>query len=306
MKPSICSLASSAIHPDITIEGFERNGKPSFIAYRGHVRPPTFDILFNAHVDVVPGLPEQFVPVEKDGRLYGRGALDMKGTAVVMTDVFCELVNKVPYELGLEIVSDEEVGGYDGARLHIDEGLRASFVVCGEYANHRNAIYNAARGLCWAEIAFHGREAHGGHPWKGDNAVIKAGNFAGAVLERYPTPDKETWTTTANISSLTTPNETHNKVPDYALLKIDFRFTQEDPVFDNEDTLRAFIASIDADAELINLVAFEPAINVESLNPYVQGLSRAMKRITNVEPILLGRPAGSDGRHFAVSPTTTL
>lgn len=295
-----------AAHPDITIEGFERNGKPSFLAYRGRVRPRKFDILLNAHVDVVPGHPDQFIPFEKDGRLYGRGALDMKGTAVVMTDIFCEMVNKVPYELGLEIVSDEEIGGYDGARLHIDEGLRASFVINGEYANDRNTIYNAARGLCWAEIAFRGKEAHGGHPWKGDNAVIKAGSFAAAVLERYPTPDKETWTTTANISSLKTPNDTHNKVPDYAVLKIDFRFTQEDPVFENEHSLRAFIASIDPEAELFNLAAFEPAVNVEELNPYVQGLSQAMKHVTKTSTAYLGRPASSDGRHFAMVHNDTV
>jgi succinyl-diaminopimelate desuccinylase len=289
-----------ASHPDITIEGFERNGKPSFLAYRGHARPNKFDILLNAHVDVVPARPDQFVAVERDGRLYGRGVLDMKGTALVLTNVFCEFVNKVPYKLGLEIVTDEEVGGYDGARLHIDDGLRSSFVINGEYANHRNTIYNAARGMCWVEIAFRGKEAHGGHPWKGENAVIKAGSFAAAVLEKYPTPDRETWTTTANISSLTTPNQTLNKVPDYAVLKIDFRFTQEDSVFENEDNLRLFIASIDPEAELVNLAAFEPAVNVEELNPYVQGLGNALKRVTKVEPSFLGRPASSDGRHFAM------
>ncbi len=301
LKEAVNFLARHvAQNPAVTIEGYERNGKHSFIAYRGHTRPKKFDVLLNAHVDIVPADPEQFAPYEKDGRLYGRGALDMKGTAMILTDVFREMVDKVPYKLGLEIVSDEEIGGYDGARMHIDEGLRASFVIVGEYANHRNTIYNAARGLCWAEIAFHGKEAHGGHPWKGDSAVIKAGKFAGAIVERYPTPDKETWTTTANISSLTTPNETHNKVPDLAVLKIDFRFTQEDPVFENEDTVRAFIASIDPEAELVKMAAFEPAVNVEELNPYVQGLGRAVKQITKAEPQFLGRPASSDGRHFAM------
>src|SRR5690349_11470695 len=64
--------------PNVTIERFEQNDKPSFLAYRGSTRPEKFDILLNGHIDVVPGNPEQFVPVEKDGKLYGRGALDMK------------------------------------------------------------------------------------------------------------------------------------------------------------------------------------------------------------------------------------
>ncbi len=285
---------------NVTIEHFERNGKPSFLAYRGPVRPAKFDILLNAHVDVVPAEPSAFVPYIKDGKLYGRGALDMKGTAVVLANVFSEMVDMVPYALGLQIVSDEEVGGYDGVRYQIDQGVRSKFVVMGEYANERNTIYNAARGLCWTEIIFRGKAAHGGHLWHGVNAVVKASNFASAILKRYPTPDKETWTTTASIANLTTPNETYNKVPDMAVLKIDFRFTQEDPVFESRESVEHFIASIDPEAQLVNVAVFEPAVNVEELNPYVQGLRSALQSVVGVQPRFLGRPGGSDGRHFAL------
>jgi succinyl-diaminopimelate desuccinylase len=77
-----------AQHKNITIERFERNGKHSFLAYKKGVRPEKFDVLLNGHVDVVPGKPAMFKPVEKNGRLYGRGALDMKGTVLALTDVF--------------------------------------------------------------------------------------------------------------------------------------------------------------------------------------------------------------------------
>lgn len=290
----------SARCPGVTIEYFEQNDKPSFLAYRGTVRPEKFDILLNGHVDVVPAVPVMFNPVIKNGRLYGRGALDMKGTTVVLTDVFCELVNEVPYRLGLQIVADEEIGGYNGVRLQIDKGVRAEFVVMGEYANDRHTIYNAARGLCWAEIAFKGKAAHGGHLWHGKNAIVKAGDFASAILKRYPTPNKETWTTTASIANLSTPNNTYNKVPDQAVLKVDFRFTQEDSTFENEESIRTFIATIDPDAELIDMAVFEPAVRVEEHNPYVQGLSAAMRQTAKVPAHFLGRPAGSDGRHYAL------
>jgi succinyl-diaminopimelate desuccinylase len=286
--------------PDVTIERFERNGKPSLLAYRGKQRPEKFDLLLNGHVDVVPAKDAQFKPYEKDGKLYGRGALDMKGTTLALTDVFCELVNEVPYQLGLQIVSDEEIGGYDGVALQLEQGVRANFVIMGEYSNQPNTIYNAARGLCWAEIEFSGKSAHGGHLWHGTNAVVKAGDFAGAVLKRYPTPDKETWTTTASIASLSTPNTTYNKVPDKAILKIDFRFTQEDPVFRSKESIVDFIHSIDPDAKLINLAVYEPAVNVETLNPYVQGLSAAIKKVNGAKPRFLGRPGASDGRHYAL------
>ncbi len=289
--------------PEVTIERFEQNGMPSFLAYHGTTRPKKFAILLNAHVDVVPAPKRLFTPVEKDGRLYGRGALDMKGTAMVLTDLFCEHVNTAPYSLGLQIVCDEEVGGYDGVCVQLKKGVRANFVVMGEYANHPHTIYNAARGLCWAEIAFSGKSAHGGHLWHGSNAVLKAGTFAAAVLKRYPTPDKETWTTTASIASLSTPNETFNKVPDSAVLKIDFRFTQEDPTFVNRESLESFIANIDPEAKLVRTATFEPAVHVPESNPYVQGMAKAMRTVTGSKPKFLGRPAASDGRHFGLVQT---
>lgn len=292
--------------PNVTIERFEHNGKPSFLAYRGTVRPEKFDVILNGHVDVVPAPMQQFEPVEKDGKLFGRGALDMKGTVIVLTDVFCSMVNVVPYHLGLQIVCDEETGGYDGVRHQIDSGVCATFVVVGEYANHRNTIYNAARGLCWAEIAFKGKSAHGGHLWHGTNAVVKASEFAAALLQQYPTPHEETWATTVNIANLSTPNETFNRVPDTAVLKVDFRFTQEDPVFANRESLESFIAKIDPDAKLINISVFEPAVNVSELNPYVQGLSAALGRVTHADVRYLKRPAGSDGRHYAAVNTDVI
>ena len=285
--------------PGITTELFESEGNFSFLAYRGAERPRSFDVLLNAHVDVVPAKPEQFKAEERNGRLYGRGALDMKGTAVVLANAFCQNVMDVPYKLALQVVSDEEVSGRNCTRYQIEQGVRADFVVVGEYANHRHTIYNAARGICWVEVAFAGKTAHGGHLWNGSNALLKATNFANAVLSRYPTPEKETWATTANIASISTPNETYNRVPDQATVKIDFRFTQEDPAFQNIESLRKFIKSIDPEARLVNVLNHEPAVKAEQLNPYVQGLSRAHEKVTGQPTQFLGRPGGSDGRHFA-------
>jgi acetylornithine deacetylase/succinyl-diaminopimelate desuccinylase-like protein len=301
LKQAVDFMANIVSQVDgVTVERFESNGKHSFIAYRGRLRPEKFDILLNAHVDVVPARPEQFQPYEQDGKLYGRGALDMKGTAMVLADVFCEQVNSVPYALGLQIVSDEEIGGYDGVALQIKDGVRANFVIMGEYANQRGTIYNAARGLCWAEIAFKGKTAHGGHLWHGSNAVVKAGEFASAVLKRFPKPERETWTTTASIANLSTANDTFNKVPDSAVMKIDFRFTQDEATFRNRASVEAFVRSIDPDAEIIDMPVFEPSVFVEESNPYLQGLQAALKKTTGRKPILGARPAASDGRHYAL------
>lgn len=296
----ILDVVKTQTNGKVTIELFERNGKPSFLAYRGPKRPAKFDILLNAHLDVVPAKPELFKPYIKNDKIYGRGVLDMKGTATVMADVFSQIVNQVPYNLALQVVTDEEVGGYDCVRLQIDDGVSSHFVVIGEYSNDRNTLYNAARGICWVEITFKGKAAHGGHLWHGKNAVVKAAEFTQALLQRYPIPQEETWTTTANVANLTTGNETYNRVPDEATLKIDFRFTNEDPTFVNEDSVRAFVAELDPTAQVTKILVFEPALKVEELNPYVQGLVRSMQKVTGQKTLFRSRPAGSDGRHFAL------
>ena len=281
----------------ITVEHFESNGIPSILAYAGAKRPEMFDVLFNGHVDVVPGHPEDFMPRLEDGKLYGRGVYDMKMAALIMADVFCQAAATTPLAIGLQIVSDEEIGGYNGVRHQLDKGVRAKFSITGEMTDLE--VCNEARGLCWLEVAFKGVRAHGGHAWEGDNAIVKASNFASAVLQKFPMPKQREWTTTANIAALTTSNETYNQVPKEATLKIDFRFPAENPVFANRDTVEAFVKSIDPTAEIVAIPVFEQAVHVPKVNPDLKKFMRAFTKVVGEEPVLNRRHAGSDARHFA-------
>lgn len=284
---------------DVTVERFEQNGKPSFLAYRGTARPQKFDVLLNAHLDVVPGAPEQFAASEKDGKLYGRGAFDMKAAAVVETLVFCELVHSLPFELGLQIVSDEEIGGFDCALLQIEQGVRADFIVTGEHTFGPNVIYTAARGLAWAEIAFKGKTAHGGYPWHGENALVAANAYIQRVLERYPTPTEETWATSVNVASIHTTNSTFNAVPDNAVVRLDFRFTPEAHEFDNVTSFKQLLRSFDPDIEILDVPVYDGAMSVAHDNPYLQALVRALERTSGMPVQFEHRYAGGDSRHFA-------
>lgn len=84
------------VGPGFTVERFSSGGKPSALVYSGAgtadgAGRPRFRVILNAHLDVVPAGPEQFVPRRDGDRLYARGAQDMKMAALVEALVFREL-----------------------------------------------------------------------------------------------------------------------------------------------------------------------------------------------------------------------
>lgn len=289
-----------AEHKDITVERFTDAGIPSLLAYYGDKRPSRFDVLLNGHVDVVPAADDaQFTPVIKDNKLYGRGAYDMKMACIIMADVLIQAGHHPERPIGLQIVADEEIGGYNGVVHHFKHGVAANFTIMGEMTDL--LICNEARGLCWVEVAFKGTAAHGGYAWNGDNAIAKASDFANKVLAKFPVPKEKQWCTTANIAAITTGNETYNIVPNNATVKVDFRFTAEDSHFKDAASVKAFIATLAPDAEVVDMPVFEPAVGTPATNPHLHHFMHAYEAVAGKPTTLMRRYAGSDGRHFAAN-----
>jgi succinyl-diaminopimelate desuccinylase len=213
------------VGPGVTVERFSSNGKPSALLYTAPARPD-FRVILNAHLDVVPGTPDQFRPTRKGERLYGRGAQDMKVAALVLAEVFRELAPVLPYSLGLQLVTDEEVGGYDGTAHQLADGVTAGFVVIGEQSGLR--VVTESKGLLQARLVAEGTAAHAAYPWLGDNALRTLTAAVDRLLERYPVPATEQWTTTVNVARIATTNAAVNQVPADATAWLDIRFPPED------------------------------------------------------------------------------
>ncbi|XVV09282.1 M20 family metallopeptidase [Actinoplanes sp. CA-131856] len=221
------------VGPGFTVERFASNGKPSALVRTEGSSGP-FRVVLNAHLDVVPGADEQFTPRRDGERLYGRGAQDMKVAAIVMASVFREVARSVPYPLGLQLVTDEEVGGFDGTGHQVDRGVRAGFVVIGEQS--RLQVVTESKGLAHVRLRATGRAAHAAYPWLGENAVVAVMAGVQRLLERYPSPAEEAWRTTANVARIETGNRAINQVPAEAEAWIDLRFPPEDADFDRRTT----------------------------------------------------------------------
>jgi succinyl-diaminopimelate desuccinylase len=221
-------LVLDVVGPGFTVERFESRAKPSALVYAGPSRP-RFRVLFNGHLDVVPGSDEQFRPRRAGHFLYARGAHDMKVAALVLAEVFRDHARDLPFPLGLQLVTDEEVGGYDGTGHQVAHGVEAGFVVIGEQSGLR--VVAESKGILQVRLIAHGVAAHAAYPWLGRNALVALQSAIGAVLGRYPTPEAEEWRTTVNLARIETGNQAFNQVPADATAWLDVRFPPSDPSF---------------------------------------------------------------------------
>ncbi len=129
-------------------------------------------LLLAPHMDTVNATDEQFTPHARDGRLFGRGACDTKGSIAAMLGALCELARKGPRPADTEVVFvglvDEE-HAQAGSRALAASGLKADLAVVGEPTHLQ--VVTAHKGTMWLCLETHGKSAHGSCPELGRNAV---------------------------------------------------------------------------------------------------------------------------------------
>ncbi len=145
---------------------------------------------FNGHLDVVQAgqgwSVDPFAGIVRDGKVWGRGACDMKGglaAAVIAVEALLDSGLPLPGALEISGTVDEESGGYGGVAWLAERGWfskpRVDHVIIPEPLNV-DRVCVGHRGVWWAEIETHGRIAHGSMPFLGDSAI----RHMSAVLER--------------------------------------------------------------------------------------------------------------------------
>jgi acetylornithine deacetylase/succinyl-diaminopimelate desuccinylase-like protein len=129
-------------------------------------------ILLAPHLDTVGANATKFIPQRKNGRLYGRGACDTKGSVAAMLTALCELANSKSRPLETEIVFagliDEE-HAQAGSRALAASGFKADLAIVGEPT--RLQVVTAHKGSLWLDLETRGKAAHGATPQFGKNAI---------------------------------------------------------------------------------------------------------------------------------------
>lgn len=159
-------------------------GRPNVLAAVNGRRPGQH-LLLCGHLDTVPpnegATSDPFSASIENGRMSGRGTVDMKGALAAMAGalVMIEEGGGLPAgRVTLAAVIDEEMESL-GAEHLIKSGFEADGAIVGEPTGNRVAVGH--KGLEWIEVGFFGRAAHGSTPEAGVSAIAAAAHFASLV-----------------------------------------------------------------------------------------------------------------------------
>lgn len=291
----------------------DRAGIPNLFARwgaRGHSR----SFGFNGHTDVVPpgdtaawALPP-FSGEIRDGRLYGRGACDMKSGVAAFVAAAIARVSEAPPDgaILIAITGDEEGEAQHGTRALLDwmeesgEAMTACLVgepTCPERMG--DTIKIGRRGSMTAYFTATGVQGHSAYPNRAKNplpALVR-------LLDRLASHTLDTGTghfdpSTLAITTIDTGNPANNVIPERARATVNIRFNDAHTGASLSDWLRAEAARAGAEAGID--IATRIAISGESFltppGPLSDLVSRAVQAETGITPALSTSGGTSDAR----------
>jgi len=293
------------------VEQLRFNNVDNFWARRGRAAPV---FCFAGHTDVVPTGPldewasDPFVPVVRDGYLYGRGAADMKSGLAAMVTAVEDFVARHPVHRGsiaLLITSDEEGQSVDGTRRVMEvlegRGEKIDWCLVGEPSSENqlgDTIKIGRRGSLSGRLTVHGIQGHVAYPQLADNPVhALAPALAELTAHIWDEGNEHFQPTTFQVSNLNAGTGAPNVIPGELKARFNLRFSTQQTV---EGLKRQVETLLDRHRVKYTLEWFL------SGNPFFtapgalsDAASAAFRELTGLMPRLSTGGGTSDGRFIA-------
>ena len=307
-------LAERLARAGFTIERLRFGAVDNLWATHGASTEPT--LAFLGHTDVVPSGPEDawqsapFDPVIRNGRLYGRGAADMKGSVAAMAVALQQFVVAQPRHagrVGLLLTSDEEgPANLDGVRRVTDSfrsrGERIDWCVVGEPSSKAtlgDLIRVGRRGSLTATVHVRGVQGHVAYPEKALNPIHA---FAPALAEltaaRWDEGNHDFPPTSFQVSNLNAGTGASNVIPGALTALINFRYSTASRAEDLRAKVESILRRHGLDATLEWTLSGEPFLTPPGgrLRETVLAVCR---ELCGIEPEQSTGGGTSDGRFIA-------
>jgi succinyl-diaminopimelate desuccinylase len=287
-------------------------------------------VMFNGHMDTVdPGAPEDwsYSPYGGEihgGRLWGRGAADMKGPLAAMVyagGILAQEGIRPPGDLYISAVVQEEVGGLGAQKLV--QTMRTDFAVIGEATS--NQLARGHRGRIEVIVRVKGRSAHASVPHQGVNPHAVLARFI-QRLETLPLMQNETFDQSTVAPTLyLTDQRSNNVLPGEARLHLDWRNvpgeTPDDVLAQLQPVLDTCLGEVEGSrGELLlhthylrtytglteTFPASHPSFGLAAENPLVRKAQSILARVLSRPVDVIIWLFATDGGHLMVAGVPTI
>ena len=290
------------------VDIFTKKDTAPVIFIRNH-NTLNLDALVLGHIDVVPADDKMFKPVIKNGKLYGRGSLDMKSfAAVAMNSMQYVIEHKLPLKFGIILSSDEEKGS-KGTKAFLEKyaKIKANVVLDNDVGGDITKLIVKCKNPVFVKIKTHGKEAHGSLPWEG----IDANELMFKVLENvrkfYPAYDlqgkkpRNKWVDTLHVAKIE-GGKVANIISDYCEALCDVRLVETSQLADLKKKLdKAMIKG--AEYEIVS--SSTPVVMSEK-NPHILAYKKLAEKILGKKLKFEYEGGATDAREFAVRGSTVI
>lgn len=271
-------------------------------------------LVFAGHTDVVPPGPLKewssppFVPMHRDGKLYGRGASDMKTSIaafVVAVDEFLQTTPEPAFDIAFLLTSDEEGPSVDGTKVVVEEfkkrGERLDWCIVGEPTSVKRTgdmIKNGRRGTMSGKLTVNGVQGHIAYPQLARNPIHEAlpalTELASTVWDRgndfFPP-------TSWQISNIHGGTGASNVIPGHVVIDFNFRFCTESSSDSLQKRVHEILDRHGVEYSLVWTVGGQPFLTTPGT--LVDAVQAAIKDETGLDTELSTTGGTSDGRFIA-------
>jgi len=304
-------LVPLGFRPEVMVFGEVKN----LWIRHGEARPV---VVLAGHTDVVPTGPleqwasDPFVPDVREGRLYGRGAADMKTSVAAFVTALEQLVRANPGHPGsvaLLITSDEEGPSVDGTVRVVQElerrGEKLDFCIVGEPSSAErfgDTIKNGRRGSLTGRLWVKGVQGHVAYPHLGKNPVhLAAPALAELAATEWDRGNEYFPPTSWQVSNIHAGTGAQNVIPGLLQLDFNFRFSTESTPESLQARVRAILERHGLDYSIDWTLGGKPFLTPRG--KLVDALSSVVREVTGVTPEVNCTGGTSDGRFiFEICP----
>jgi len=292
-------------------ETIQSNDVTNLWARRGTTAPV---FVFAGHTDVVPTGPveqwrsQPFIPTQRDGKLYGRGAADMKTSIAAMVVACEEFIAATPDHSGsiaFLITSDEEGPATDGTVIVCEQlkarGEQIDYCLVGEptsSAQLGDMIKNGRRGSLSGRLTIKGVQGHIAYPHLAKNPIHEAAQaLADLVEEKWDAGNEYYLPTSWQMSNINAGTGANNVIPGDMVIDFNFRFSTASTAENLQERVHAILDRHDLQYDLQWTLSGLPFLTPRGT--LSDALSSAILEETGLTTQLSTTGGTSDGRFIA-------